>query len=424
MLKNAAKYLSQYGEAEVNFLEKFPALSFDEVVCIPAFNETEYFITSLANAAQHANKKVLLTCVINQPDHLLKPSQANQLLYENLHKHGLLWQNQHLSLVKHSELLNVLVIKRFQQGLQIPSKQGVGLARKIACDCAIALQQKNIVTSQQIYSSDADVTFPNNYFNAKLKPDYSACVFSFVHRANKKEMNNEVADATALYQQSMQHYVDGLARAGSIYAFHTIGSCLLIDSESYIAVRGFPKRAGGEDFYLLNKLNKYSPVYTERNITLSINARLSDRVPFGTGPAVKKILEDNKPLFYAPECFSVLKNWLDYLNQIAGIDNVEAIKEHLMTQQEIIQQLSDSFDLLNNVEKLWRNYRIEQRKDQLHYWFDGFKTLKLIHFLTEHHYPKLSLDALKKLEETFAREGILFSYKAKTHAEREFIPNK
>ena len=62
--------------------------------------------------------------------------------------------------------------------------------------------------------------------------------------------------ATALYELRLHHYVLGLEYAGSPYAYHTLGSCLAVKADAYAQVRGFPKRAGAEDFYLLNKLAK------------------------------------------------------------------------------------------------------------------------------------------------------------------------
>ena len=57
----------------------------------------------------------------------------------------------------------LLVVNRFER--PIPAKQGVGLARKIAGDIACALYQNKQLAAPYFFSSDADVTFPKDYFN-------------------------------------------------------------------------------------------------------------------------------------------------------------------------------------------------------------------------------------------------------------------
>ena len=58
----------------------------------------------------------------------------------------------------------------------------------------------------------------------------------------------------------MSYYVAGLAMAGSRYAHHSLGSTIAVHAKTYAAVRGYPKRSAGEDFYLLNKICKLAPV--------------------------------------------------------------------------------------------------------------------------------------------------------------------
>ena len=89
----------------------------------------------------------------------------------------------------------------------------------------------------------------------------------------------------------MSYYVAGLAMAGSRYAHHSLGSTIAVHAKTYAAVRGYPKRSAGEDFYLLNKICKLAPVERLAGPALSIEARISARVPFGTGPALRRLLK-------------------------------------------------------------------------------------------------------------------------------------
>ena len=69
-----------------------------------------------------------------------------------------------------------------------------------------------------------------------------------------------IDQATVMYEISLRYYVLGLAAARSSYAYQSIGSTLCVDAPAYLSVRGFPKRAVGEDFYLLDKLAKVGPL--------------------------------------------------------------------------------------------------------------------------------------------------------------------
>ena len=68
-----------------------------------------------------------------------------------------------------------------------------------------------------------------------------------------------------------------------------------INAEHYAQSAGFPKLAAGEDFYLLNKLAKIGKIIPLKiiNQPIYIQARISNRTPFGTGPALDKIIDNS-----------------------------------------------------------------------------------------------------------------------------------
>jgi hypothetical protein len=147
-------------------------------------------------------------------------------------------------------------------------------------------------------------------------------------------------------------------------------------------VRGFPRRSGGEDFYLLNKVAKLGAVATDKTPTIELEGRLSSRVPFGTGPAVAKLVASEEPaatpLFYHPHSFRALKTLLEnlellYLNQtlIDGAPNHPSaitVLNKLGIEKALAHCSSHSKDFEG-----WRKH--------FHQWFDGFRTLKFIHGL-------------------------------------------
>ena len=58
----------------------------------------------------------------------------------------------------------------------------------------------------------------------------------------------------------MDHYEKSVSESGSIYGFTALGSTMVIGASTYAAVRGFPKKNAGEDFYMLNKIRKLAHI--------------------------------------------------------------------------------------------------------------------------------------------------------------------
>ncbi len=214
----------------------------------------------------------------------------------------------------------MLWLDRASPGVYIPEREGVGTARKIGGDFAAALWARGQIACPLLASSDADVRLPSDYFatlaDVPLEAQRSAAwLWPFLHEAGG---DARIDEATVLYEISLRYYVLGLAMARSSYAYHSIGSTLCVDARAYLSVRGFPKRAAGEDFYLLDKLAKVGPLRRIAASPLRIRARASDRVPFGTGRRTQEIAQEraagSELLLYSPQAFRALSAVL------AGLD--------------------------------------------------------------------------------------------------------
>ncbi len=372
------KYLQHYAEPEARAtLEDPPGSAYNYGIVIPAYRESAQLADRLGRMAR-TQDGLLIILVLNQPDTDNAPD-TNVHLREAIahctslstHSYGTLFQlqdNCHLLLVERSQCL--------------PASEGVGLARKIGCDIALALSAKGILKSRWLHTTDADATLSHDYFSAAEKlGDYAAIVHPFHHRL---AADPGLACAIYLYELRLHYYVLGLEWAGSPYAFHTLGSCISVAAQSYAAVRGFPRRSGGEDFYLLNKVAKLGAVATDMTPTIELEGRESSRVPFGTGPAVAKLLASTEPeatpLFYHPHSFRALKTLLEnlevlYLNQALVEEALNepsaiAVLENLGIEKALAHCGSHS----KNFEG-WRRH--------FHQWFDGFRTLKFIHGLRD-----------------------------------------
>ncbi len=401
-------YLHHHAESAVddlsafipnNFLRSQP---FNHCLIIPAYNESNQFVFSLISKLEKKTwGNTLIIIVVNQPDND-NDTTKNTLFWESLQELPLKAASEQsakdifLKFDHKTSNSSIVLLDFFTRHRKLAHKKGVGLARKIGCDFACLLIQQNIIESSWLHTSDADTSLPDNYFQQTstfTHKNTSAAVYDFAHLGD----NNKVTESTQLYEESINYYVDGLRYANSPYAYHTLGSCITIKVEPYILVRGFTKRAGGEDFYCLNKLAKVGSIKQLKGDKLIIATRESNRVPFGTGPAVKQILEKEESqttlLTYNPRVFLELKNLLLSFEVLFSYKHnthswlTQQSKEAQNALQDLhINVLFSHIDLQINDSKLCMVH--------IHQWFDAFKTLRFIHLL-ELDYPKINLQKAK-----------------------------
>ncbi len=394
------RYLKFYAETEASVISQLPPhllskKTFKNILIIPAYNEDEEFLVRLQ---KHSVRHCVFILVINSPDDKTNTDYNNFELHKKAQCSGeTLWEAENSQVIEWDNDNLLIIIDRFSDTRKIPRKQGVGLARKIACDIAVQLIQKKIIDSRFIHSTDADATLPDNYFSQtddlSKSINISAATYNFSHTKN----DTDISEATQIYELSMRYYVDGLRWAQSQYAFHTIGSCLALSAEHYCKVRGFPKKSGGEDFYLLNKLAKLGSIHSLNDKPIIISSRESNRVPFGTGPAVSKIITSEKKLnypVYNPEVFIQLK---ELLKQFKALTNSLSSIEHYEKWLHLLSRETKAALESLNIEQLFQHLRTNcknnsQIQEHINGWFDGFKTLKYIHYLQQHTYPPIPLN--------------------------------
>lgn len=139
-----------------------------------------------------------------------------------------------------------------------------------------------------ILSLDADTTFPPDYFGSiarsfQQNPDAASLCIPYFHLP----VNDAAAYRAILhYEIYMRYYVINLWRIGSPYSFTALGSAMACPVWAYRAVGGLTPKRSGEDFYFLQKLRKYGRMMFWNGAKVHPAARFSDRVYFGTGPAM------------------------------------------------------------------------------------------------------------------------------------------
>lgn len=182
---------------------------------------------------------------------------------------------------------DITVIDRSSKGKGWIGKQhGVGFARRETMEAIARVASDHDI----IVSLDADTTFNTYYISTVVDtllnhPEASALAVPYYHRLT----GNEAADRAILrYEIYMRCYAMNLLRINSPYAFTALGSAIALTVKNYKSIGGITPKLSGEDFYFLQKLRKKGKVLTWNPEKVYPAARFSDRVYFGTGPAMIK----------------------------------------------------------------------------------------------------------------------------------------
>lgn len=409
---NIPGYVGAYDEK--NALPDRPLIAaglegIEQVVVIPALAERYWLFATLASLARNSGKELhrtLVLCVINNRTAGVAPAedirnnqetiQWLQFLINGLdcNHAGSERSAADIAGIMRSPL-RLAYIDASSPGWEMPVKSGgVGVARKIGLDAALRLFDYNLAGDRLLISLDADTLVASNYLSAIrsyfLREKVAAAVVSYAHQipANARQRL-----AIGNYEIFLRYYVLGLRYAGSPFAFHSIGSAMICTVAAYVAVGGMNKRDAAEDFYFLNKLAKFTPMGSIGTTTVFPSARASRRVPFGTGRRVIRFMEGDKAEWelYDPYIFLILKRWLQAMKNSPDRE----AEEIMGTAMEIDPRLF-SFLELNRFPAVWPRLRRNSRDRngllrQFHGWFDGFKTMKLVHFLTEHGLPQKAM---------------------------------
>ena len=381
----------------------------EQIVIIPVLAEKSSLLATLSSLGRNADaelRRTLILCVVNnrcRPLTSLKDIGDNHDTIRYLQ--ALVWgQPDYIPLDEEAAAyfsnlqrmpLRLAYIDAATTGWEMPAKAGgVGTARKIGMDAALSLFDYRLAGEKLLICLDADTLVAGNYLAAIR--DYfhqeqaAAAVVNYVHQIPD---HHACRLAILNYDVFLRYYVLGLHYAGSPYAFHSLGSTMICTVNGYIAVGGMNKREAAEDFYFLNKLAKYDKIGRVTATTVYPSARLSRRVPFGTGRRVARFLEGQEKEWrlYDPHIFAVIKKWLQVMETAP-----ERSEEEIMTAARIIDPLLELFLKHNNFSSTWASVRKNVKQPgglrrHFHCWFDGFKTMKLVHFLTEHGFPQIKM---------------------------------
>ena len=333
--------------------EPLPADRRDFMV-IPACDELEHFEKTRSSLlALDGIENAVVLFVVNHPEN------ASQQVIE---------ANQQLC-----SLLDKTPFYRIEAGVLT---QGAGEARRLGFDAVIAALPPEQLNGTVLYSFDADTVAEKEYFT-KVRRAFAEKKQGAVSIGVRHQAGATPAEENAIreYERYMDHYVDRLREAGSPYAFHTIGSAFAVRADIYVRCGGMRLRQAGEDFYFLQAVSKIAPVTELTEKLVHPSARLSHRVPFGTGRAVEQLL-NGEPLNEIPDTpFAVLK---------AVLSAAHSGKTEFF--EEFPSEAKPFFEALKFQEswgRIVKNTPHAQLPEAFDRWFDGLQTLRFLHFLQE-----------------------------------------
>jgi hypothetical protein len=410
-----AKYLQHYGIRSKRPLRTASRDGVRKVVVIPALAESSSLLSTLVSLAKNPPDELvdtLVLCVINNhrpplaaPEEI-RDNQNTLALLEQLLQPNDPPQAPSAGMPDIREIIDSGLrlgwIDASSPGVEIPDRDGgVGTARKIGMDAALALLDGRGPGGGVISCLDADTLVESNYLSAMGRhfsdtPDPAAVV----KYAHQRPADPRFLPAICCYEIYLRSYVIGLSFAGSPYAFHSIGSTMACTAQAYVDVRGMNRRTAAEDFHFLNKLAKIGRIGTIEATTVFPSPRPSQRVPFGTGRRMVQFQAggSDECRLYDPRTFTILREWL------AGMeaDPDRETETILAAARRIHPELKEYLDL-SRFATAWPVIRQncpdeDHLRRQFHIWFDGLKTLRLIHHLSRLAFPPVPMfEGLKGL---------------------------
>jgi glycosyltransferase involved in cell wall biosynthesis len=377
-------YLSSRGSVDPWKIAGLPSGDYQGAIVIPALAERETLSLTLdsleKNPREILSSFFVLVVVNHSPDASVHDKQNNQQTLQGFAA----WQARFRQ-------LRLAWVDAASPGLELPVRQsGVGLARKIGFDLALRELQYS-PSPPFLVSLDADTLTRPDYLSALMRHFRErrnpGAVIPFCHRPGAFPEQDR---AIQRYELFLRAYVLGLSLAASPYAFHTVGSAMACTADGYVRTGGMKPRKAAEDFYFLQGLVKTGSVSQVGGTVVYPSARSSHRVPFGTGRSVSRLLAGEKGsiLFYRKECFQILRDWLSLMEESWHRDGEEISHRSAHISPRLTDYLKE-IHFSATWAKIQKNFpSLPTLRKGFHDWFDGLKTLRLIHFLSAGSFPR------------------------------------
>ena len=376
------------------FIDIDVAPSVSMIVIIPCLNEPEIFRTL---ESLWACEPIVSCCevivVVNESENsTLAVKNFNQETYNKLFD----WKRE-------NDRENLILHPIYAQSVN-SKHAGAGMARKIGMDEVIrrfnALNRPDGV----IISLDADCLVSSNYLQ-RIESVFNKSKSCFAATLNFKHRAEEMGDpkqkfGIQLYEDYLHYYKKALDFAGFPDSIYTIGSAFAVRAEAYVKQGGMNRRQAGEDFYFLNKLTKLGQITEINDAFVYPSARISDRVPFGTGAAMTKWMNEDGDL-------TVTYNFAAFLDLKVLFDQVDSLFRNSVDELFMASLPSSVQEYLQMLEFPVKLAEINQNSSSLSafrkrffQFFDGFIILRFLNLAHQKYYPQQNLsEAITQLKE-------------------------
>lgn len=241
-------------------------------------NESEYVPKLIECIEKQSFKDFELYACVNQLEHWWEDAEKQNICIDNA---------KTIEILTNIKSFEVEIIDRSSKGNGWDAKNfGVGWARKTVMDKIASIADDKDI----IICLDGDISFNDNYFQSVIDafekaPKAMGMTIPYYHKLTNDNTNNK---ALLRYEIYMRNYELNMWKIKSPYSYTAIGSAMACPVWAYKKVRGIAPKTSGEDFYFLQKLRKAGSIIVYNHEKIYPSSRLSDRVFFGTGPALIK----------------------------------------------------------------------------------------------------------------------------------------
>jgi hypothetical protein len=235
---------------------------------------------------------------VNQPEEWWNEEEGQQKCLDN---------QKSMDLLNESGLEKEIIDRSSRGSGWTGKKRGVGWARKLTMDRAAELSNPDDL----IVSVDADTYYPSEYFQS-LSDLFAQNTHFTIHSNpyyHPLTGRKEEDEAILRYEVYMRVYHINMMLIDNPYAFSALGSAMVCTAAQYRKMGGISPKLSGEDFYFIQHMRKNGPVSHYNEVKVYPKARFSDRVNFGTGPAMIKGNSGDWSSypFYPPQQFQNIK---------------------------------------------------------------------------------------------------------------------
>lgn len=358
-------------------------------VAVPAMDELEYLPKMMYCLQKQTLTDFGLVVCVNQPDDWWADNEKRSICESNVRS---------LEFLKNfPATFAVSVIDRCSPGKGwIGKKRGVGQARREVMEYISAIANDSDI----IISLDADTIINPGYLQSVVdsfenQPKAVALSLPYYHPLTGDEKKDR---AILHYEIYMRYYVLNLWRIGNPYAFTAIGSAMALPVKVYRAIGGITPHHSGEDFYFIQKLRKYGPVLTYSSEKVYPASRYSNRVGFGTGPAMIKGSRGNwesYPIYpsvyfdeikqtcdlFEPCFYEDLKTPMDaFLVEKFGDEPIwHKLRENSRTKENFVRACTHKIDAFRILQFLKWKHSKSTGTDEAHLfeWFEKYYPKKI-----------------------------------------------